>query len=235
MNEGGEIMTPTIAPEVGLTPEAQPALTTIEPAKAADAPVTPETATEEASSEAQADPVLEEPAESTKEKPVVEDSEEVAEVREELDKLTKKKDEEPTEVEVAPEAKDKKPRVVVNTLAQLRRSIALTMRILILAIFHPKETYSGKDIGVVEDPANDTKDEKLNEIMQPDTSWDDVRNGINNIGERSLDQLISDVLKENDKFVPYMLETATKKAPKKPNKKMGKFGLGFGKRARARA
>jgi len=219
MNEGGEIMTTTVTPEVGLAPvqEVQPSLA-VSPARAIDTIEATDAELPDATKKL-AESKENEPESTEKlEKP----GEEVEKIREELEETSEKisktnaEDHPYTEIDQSVENptksltnKDKKKtRLVVNSKALLKRALALTFQIIIKAITQPEKiTYTRDDVRIGDDPAS-LQQNNLDKLLgHEDTSWDKVKNTINNLnGEFSFNDFLATVLGINDKSVPYMIK-----------------------------
>jgi|GEM_PF-5682000 len=125
--------------------------------------------------------------------------------------------------------------IVVDTTTQLKRAVALMFRIIMLAVFSNKLTFTKKDMQLAGDPAN-SDEGKLSKRLGKENSWETVKKGVDTIqGELPFGEFISTVLAINEKAVPYKIKLDKQEKPAgKPLKQPGK-AFAFVKRGRGRA
>ncbi len=103
------------------------------------------------------------------------------------------------------DGKDEKTKII-DSLAELTRLIAIIAALISMLIFHPQEKYSGKDLGLPDDPPDSkvNDNEEVAKALYGDEgdkkkSWSNFRNSVAGLQDLSFGQFMAAVLTANDK------------------------------------
>lgn len=128
------------------------------------------------------------------------------------------------------ENQDKGSRRFLDSAAEILRTLAIILALVALAIFHQKETYSGKDLQFSDTPPEGNIS-AIDELLSQESnkkSWINFKKEVTNLPEMSFSQFMANVLEANARHAPKIMkstkaESQTKRKLQTPrnSKKLG--------------